>query len=209
MMCTGDGKMNKNTKKVLGLGIIGLATLGAGSAMVSAMGGMGGFGQSDDIKTAIDNNDYAAFQELTQKDISQEQFEMMTTHAQTRELVETAIEDGDYDAFVDATQDARRGTPSQEQFEDMVQRHQAHEKVEQAMEEKNYDLWLAAVQDLPHAQDMADLISEDEFELFLDMHEAREEGDFDEAQEIADELGLQRPQKQGKGSHQKGMGQHR
>lgn len=205
--------MNKQTKKMLGVAFIGLATLSAGTVAVNAYAKQGGFGdasfgQSDDIQLAIENNDFDTFVDLTNRDISQDQFDMIVAHHHQGEEIQQAIDDEDYGAFVSALEDSSRHIPTQEEFEDMVVRHQAHEKVEQAIEEGNYDLWLSAIQDLPHAQDMAQLVSEDEFELLVDMHQAREDGDFETAKSLADEIGLDQlgPRGFGEGQFAEGKG---
>jgi hypothetical protein len=67
----------------------------------------------------------------------------------------------------------------------LMQAH--HEAVESAIESGNYTAFLEAVKDTP----MAEVINtEAEFKKLQEAHELRESGDFDEAREIMEELGM-------------------
>ncbi len=63
-----------------------------------------------------------------------------------------------------------------------------HEAMEAAFENLDYDAWLELMDGRGRITDIID--SEEDFELFAEAHEAAEEGDYDTAAEIREELGL-------------------
>lgn len=192
--------MKKNVKKLLGIGFVGLAAVTAATAGVTAFGGFGEkgmFGLSQDMQDAIAAGDYDAYVDALSTSVSEDQFDVMVERFQEREAMHNAIADGDYEAYLEASDDSNRPVMSEEEFQDMVDRYEAHEKVEQAIEEENYDMWLSAVQTMH--PDMADIVTEDEFALLIEMHDARDEGDFETARALEEELGLPGPM-----GHQKG-----
>lgn len=70
------------------------------------------------------------------------------------------------------------------------------------IEQANYSTWLEYMQKNRPYSRMLDIVNEDNFDLFAEMHKAMEDGDFDRVQEIREELGIE-----GYGSY--GMGQKR
>ena len=74
-----------------------------------------------------------------------------------------------------------------------------HETMMKVLENRDYQGWLEIVNSRPH---ITDYINQDNFDKFVDMHNYMQEGDFEAAQEIRDELGLP---EHGKGMH-KGFG---
>ncbi len=79
-----------------------------------------------------------------------------------------------------------------EKLEEMKQHR---EDVKTAVENGDYDAWYALMSENERAGDILEIINEDNFHLLGEMHEARENGDFETAKTIADELGLKRPMK--------------
>lgn len=198
--------MKKNVKKLFALGFIGLTALSASTIAVSAFGSQGlhfqNLNSQDSLQSAINTNDYTSFQKFFADGVSKEYFDQLVIQNQHHEAIETAIENADYDTFVASFDNTFQNIPSEEVFNDIVAQHLAHEKVEQAIEDKNYDMWLSAVSDLPHGEGMADIISEDEFDLYVEMHESMEAGEFETAQHIAEELGLENEPREGIGMMQ-------
>jgi hypothetical protein len=84
---------------------------------------------------------------------------------------------------------------------------ETHELLQQALENRDYNMWISLREEnnLPMKGKIFSVINEDNFGLFVDMHEARKEGDFETADAIRVELGLgQGMMKRGEGSQ---MGQ--
>ena len=96
-------------KKTIAVGLLGLtgATVFAGAAM--AFGPGKHFFQNEDIKAAIDANDYAAFVDaLSELDsdaaqkITQDGFDDIVAKDQMHDEIGAAIESNDYQSWVDA-----------------------------------------------------------------------------------------------------------
>lgn len=67
-------------------------------------------------------------------------------------------------------------------------RHRAMSEMHQALEDGDYEAFKLAIENSP----LADLItSEEDFQLFRDAHELREEGEWEEAAEIFSDLGIE------------------
>lgn len=68
--------------------------------------------------------------------------------------------------------------------------HESRAAMHNALDEGDYESFKAAVVGTP----LADIItSEEDFELFLEAHELKRNGEFEEAQELFDELGVEGP----------------
>ncbi len=65
-----------------------------------------------------------------------------------------------------------------------------HQAIHNAIENHDYQAWLEAVGDHPH---LTEVVNEQNFELFAQMHSHIEAGEFEEAKTIAEELGLPQP----------------
>jgi len=102
---------------------------------------------------------------------------------QGSEAMQEALEAGDYAAFVEAMSHQ----VSEEQFQRMAERQQNMLAEQQALEAGDYDAWVKAIESRPK---ITDLITEDNFPKYAEMQQAREEGDLETTQEIAEELGL-------------------
>jgi hypothetical protein len=70
-----------------------------------------------------------------------------------------------------------------------------HEQIIEAMETGDYAAWLEAheINGISVRPQIADLITEENFDRFVEMHTAKKDGDRELAKEIADELGLEKP----------------
>ena len=107
-----------------------------------------------------------------------------------RAAMQEAMQNGDYETW----SSLGKAQFSEERFAEMQERQaemQAHrEAVEAALDSGDYDAWVAAMADAPGNHGMMDAITEENFDTFVEMHQAREAGDFDTASELAEELGL-------------------
>lgn len=69
-------------------------------------------------------------------------------------------------------------------------RHEAHSEMREALQNNDYEAFLAAVEGTP----LADIItSEADFEQFREAHELRKDGEWEEAEELFAELGIEHP----------------
>ena len=110
---------------------------------------------------------------------------------ENREAVMNAIENGDYEAW----KAAMEKTLTEENFNQIMEIHQNREMerqnmeaMRQAMEDGDYEAWKAAMQNCERCN--ASEITEEQFNLMLQIHEARMNGDFETANQLSQELGI-------------------
>lgn len=114
------------------------------------------------------------------------------------EAVKEALEANDYDAWKEAISSEL----TEERFNKMHDRYtkmqERRAEIDAAIEE-GYDAWYELVSETPRGEYLTQTITEENWETFVAMHEARQDGDFETAKALADELGLEKPHKCGKG----------
>ncbi|MFA6307286.1 MAG: hypothetical protein WCS88_01140 [Patescibacteria group bacterium] len=78
-----------------------------------------------------------------------------------------------------------------ERLATMEEHHQAmeqyHDAIQTAIENGDYNTWKEATDSIPR---ITDFINQDNFDQFVQMHKYMQEGDFEAAQTLKDELGL-------------------
>ena len=65
-----------------------------------------------------------------------------------------------------------------------------HEEMQQAFEETDYDAWYKLMTEDGRHPRVVDVVTEDNFDLFIQAHEAGKSGDLETAKAIRAELGL-------------------
>ena len=68
-----------------------------------------------------------------------------------------------------------------------------HEAIESAFESNDYDAWYELMTENGRHPRVVDVVTEDNFETFVEMRNARQNGDFETAKALAEELGLKKP----------------
>jgi hypothetical protein len=127
------------------------------------------------------------------------------------EAVSDAIETDDYSAWKEAKMDGL----TQERFDEVKERHgqrserfeqreQRREEMDAAIEE-GYDAFVELTADTFQGEKLLGIVTEENFETFVAMHNARQDGDYDLVKELADELGFE-PPRNDFGNHQMGQG---
>lgn len=117
---------------------------------------------------------------------------------------------GDYKSYVDAMEEKGIEPMSEALYNELVEHREQMETHRLQMKESrakamaaigagDYDAWLAAISEMPNAEEMTEKITEANFDLLVQMHEAREDGDWETAEELAGQLSLDMPFGQGKG----------
>jgi len=187
LVSKGFVKEIEDKKKAMAIGIIGLTTIGAGTAL--AFGGGSLIKDNTDLQNTLQNKDYSGFVEAL-GDIDSDAAEGMTedrfSHMVGKNQAMQAVENEDFEEFQAAT----NRDFTEEQFQDRVAKHKAHIAVETAIEDNDYEAWVEAVSVLPHAEDITEIITADDFDTLVQLHEAKESGDHDTARELASDLGL-------------------
>ena len=101
------------------------------------------------------------------------------------EDVQAALESGDYEAW----KEAMTAGLTEERFNKSLERYERKAEIKAAMEE-GYDAWAELVSEHPRGEKLLEVINEDNFDRYVEMHDAIEDGDHETAKEIAKELGL-------------------
>lgn len=192
-------------KKEIAIGLIGLTVLSAAAAGVYAFAGFGkGIlpGRMNDaaLQEALENKDFNAYKSaLTEINgnavsrITEEQFSRIADNYKSRKALDAAIQANDFDAYLETLSNVNSNLAekvTEERFADLVEKYNQHEAVETAIENSDYQAWINAVLAMPHGSNMADIVSEEDFNKLVEMHKARELGDFEAAKAIADDLGI-------------------
>lgn len=140
-------------KKNIILGLVALMLVGIVAAGASAF--RGHFGDSEDkeeMKQAIENNDFDAWKSLIEEKLTQENFdeivqrhENRSLHRENKEAVKQAIDSNDYDAYLEAIKNIDdlpedHETLSEDDFNKVVEMHEAmqegdHETAKEIREE--------------------------------------------------------------------------
>lgn len=133
------------------------------------------------------------------------------------DALKEAVENGDYEGYMAALEEswqAYKAEVTEDKFNEIVQRHnemsqkmaemqEAREKVQQDLENKDYNAWKEAIGNSPCEAKLAEVITKENFDTFVEMHNAMQSGDFDKAKQLAEELGIEG---QGLGGPAKGDG---
>jgi len=128
-------------------------------------------------------------------------FSMMgTAYAATEDMVSIdtsslveAIENNDYEAFVSALTDIDSLAAehmNEDVFERLVEKYNLHEDIDEAVDTLDYAAWSELVLNLPGGELWVETISEEEFESYKNMLDAREDGDIETARSISEDIGL-------------------
>ena len=117
--------------------------------------------------------------------------------AETREAFNQALEDGDYEAWLEvASTECKQGL-TEERFTAMSARHteqvERREELEKILDENDFEAWsdfISESDDWGRGK-ISEVITEENFSTFVAMHEAIEAGDATRAKELREELGLE------------------
>jgi len=153
-------------KKILGIGILFLL-LAAGTVMAfrgDFAGAMNAFDSDEmqQMKTAIENGDYETWKTLQEQNLTEENFNAIRERTQQR-------------------------IQNREEMQLM------QEEIQTAIENQDYTAWKALMEENnnPRNTMMLSVITEDNFSLFSEMHNAMQSGDIETAKTISEELGLE------------------
>jgi hypothetical protein len=119
-----------------------------------------------------------------------------------------AIAAGDYEAWKAAVTDEL----TEERFNQIAERHrhmhQYREQVHAAIEAGDYEAWKAAMDQMQGPR-ITDLVTEENFDLFMQMHIAKQNGDYETANQLREQLGIEAGFGKMKGSGFGKFGMHR
>ena len=119
-----------------------------------------------------------------------------------RTEMKKAIENNDFEAW----KNLKESKLTKENFSKMRVMHQDKEKMKEAIKSGDYSAFEEAIKDSPMQDKLGGKITEENFDKFVEMHNLKKEGKYDEAQAIAEELGFEKHKKwdkKGKFEHKK------
>jgi hypothetical protein len=137
-------------------------------------------------------------------------------NVEDRDLMDNALESGDYDAWNQLMSERI----NEDHFNEMVERHenrgqhrQDREEMRSAIETGNYDEYVTTIDNMEDLPDDFVVLDENDFNTLVQIHQYRQNGDYELAEELIENADFEfpmGPNKMGRGNGQgMGQGQHR
>lgn len=164
--------------------LVGLVAAGAFAMPFGGFGKRGMFGSNDAIKEALEAGDYEAYMSALEENWKAYKAEL--TEERFNEIVERHNQMAENRAAMQETREHRY----QEMAEKRVAMQETNEKIQQALENGDYNAWKEAVSTSGRSSRIAEKITEENFDTYVKLHEARQNKDWETAKELAEELGL-------------------
>jgi len=132
-----------------------------------------------------------------------------------REQMDLMLESGDYDSW----KEYKESEITEDNFNQRVERHQNRENhraqrddMRNAVDSGDYEDYVTAINTMENLPEDFVVMSEDDFNVLVQIHEAKQDGNFDLADDLIDESEIDFPmfgsrEGQGRGNMQKGMNQ--
>ena len=119
--------------------------------------------------------------------------EMFGSDSAVREQMQASLENGDYNTWINA----HNKIFTKEMFTEARERHAVNEKrresresIRDAIENEDYQAYQQAVEDLD-VEGKFTMIDENDFQTLVELHNAKEAGDYDTVKELRDEIGFE------------------
>lgn len=106
----------------------------------------------------------------------------------TDQDVQTALQNKDYDAFVNAY--TRSHGITEERFLQLAQEQTLQDSVTKALDAGDYQAWATAQKALEQSRSLTTIITAENFQTYTELYKAKINGDFALAQKLAEQLGL-------------------
>lgn len=112
--------------------------------------------------------------------------------SETKEELRNAIENRDYESFLQIHLDRVSEHFTEEKFNQIVERQAFRAEIQETIENNDYAAWVELMEQSssPRAGALLSTLNEDNFSLLQELHDARQSQDFERAKEIKEELGL-------------------
>jgi len=104
-----------------------------------------------------------------------------------------SIQNNDYESFIEVLSrlDADAADNMTEDiFNEIVENYNERDNIQHTIDNLDYAAWVELMSQTPGGESLTELISEEEFELYAEMMQAKQDGDYRTAKEIAHEIGL-------------------
>lgn len=132
----------------------------------------------------------------------------------SNDAMSQAMQAGNYEDYMTALEDnwkTYKAEMTEEKFNQLAERHsqmadrraamqESHEQIQQAIEAGNYEAWAEAISTSGRNSRMAELITEENFNTYSKLHQARQNQDWESAKQLSEELGLEEQGCLGKGN---------
>ena len=198
--------MNKTNILAAAIGVVATTAIVAGASyayqgddasgnIAKTIGKQSFIAGNQEMIDAIANKDYASWQKLMSEKsaklvefITEENFDKIVSLREAMESgdTETAKQlQTELDMPMFGLEKTGRGMHGNMMVEKI--NSEDHEAIQQALENNDYDAWKNLMGDSP----MAEKITADNFSKLVESHKLTQEGKFDEAKQIKEELGLQ------------------
>jgi hypothetical protein len=108
------------------------------------------------------------------------------------ENIQQALGNGDYEAWKQAMTEEmtqERFQQMSQNYQQMQERQQYMEQVQVAIEAGDYNAWKSAMEQVQRPQ-MTDVITEENFDTFVAIHNAMQNGDYETANQLREQLGI-------------------
>ena len=104
-----------------------------------------------------------------------------------------ALKDGDYEAFMDAMDE-----DTFNEFRNMEKhfhkpKHRIPKEILEALDSGDYYTFVETIESFEVVPEAFEIVTEENFDTFVAMHQAMKDGDRETAKALADELGLEKP----------------
>lgn len=110
--------------------------------------------------------------------------------------LKNAINEGDYDAYMNALEGTGKEPIDKEAFDDRFTRFQemATKKAEMqaAIDSGDYNAWLSAIDGTYMEEKLSGMITEDNFDTFVELHQAKKDKDWEKVKALSAELGFEK-----------------
>ncbi|MFH1399871.1 MAG: hypothetical protein ABIG95_07245 [Candidatus Woesearchaeota archaeon] len=129
-----------------------------GVIAVGAVSAFGGFGNREQVRAALDANDYTAWKQAMESGLTQERFEQMKQKNMRH-----------------------------------VQDIESRQAMRKAIENADYDGWKTIVEGMEPTPFIAEkILTQEDFNTLVEIHQARQNKDFDRVSVLQETLGLKR-----------------
>lgn len=200
--------MNKKTLTVAGISALGLALVG--SAAVQAYTGPSGQNNTSMTGRNFDSERHAQMQEIFETTDFTTWKDLISKTPRGESLLEVVNEDN-FSKFVEMQKLLRSGDRAGAEairaelgLPEMGPKNATmgrgnfdkgqNNAVRDAIENNDYSAWKEAVAEMPNGENILAKIDESNFSQLVKMHTLMQSGDRDAAEEIREELGLERPE---------------
>lgn len=147
------------------------------------------------VHDAIDNGEYQDWVDAMNEMPGGEALVEVITEDEWDQFKEfhSALEAGDKEQAEEIAEEIGLADFRDERHQQREQRMEDRAEAHEAVENEDYDAWVEAISGTPAEDALGDVVDEDNFVDFVEVHELHKAGDHEAAQELAEDMGLPEP----------------